>query len=65
MSHQAQNDDFGDGISLPVSAARWRADLARLQARHDDRLPPSTCALVWVLLAVAGWGAISLAIYFI
>ena len=65
MPHQAQNDNFGDGISLPASASRWRAALIRLQSRHDDRLPPFTSALVWVLLAVVGWGAIAMAIYFL
>jgi hypothetical protein len=63
VPHQAQNDNCGDSISLPIPAARLRAAASGSPSRGDDRLPPSTSVLIWLLLAVVGWSAVAMAIY--
>lgn len=60
--HNANNDNSlpENGVSLPLEGLHGES-LFRPQAR----LPMFTSILVWVLLAVAGWGAVALAFRFL
>lgn len=59
--HDANNDNSvpDNGISLPLEGLH--GDSAH---RSQSRLPVFTSILVWILLAVMGWGAVALAIRF-
>lgn len=58
--HDANNDNSSpDGISLPLEGLHGETTF-----RAQTRMPVFTSILVWVLLAVMGWGAVALAIRF-
>lgn len=58
--HDANNDNSlpDHGISLPLEGLHG-------EAGSQTRLPVFTSILVWVLLAVVGWGAVALAFRFV
>jgi len=58
LSQPAHNDNVIDGDDLSSVGVRPAASTRR----KDNRLPPFTSALIWVLLAIIGWGLIALAI---
>lgn len=57
--HDANNDNStpDNGISLPLEGLNGQ--------NTGTRLPVFTSILVWVLLAVVGWGVVALAFRFI
>lgn len=59
--HDANNDNSlpDNGISLPLEGLH-----REVASRAGTRLPVVTSILVWVLLAVVGWGAVALTFRF-
>ena len=60
--HDANNDNSlpDNGISLPLEGLHGESAF-----RPQTRLPVFTSILVWILLAVVGWGAVALAVRFL
>lgn len=60
--HDANNDNSSpeNGISLPLQGLDRETVF-----RSSTRLPVFTSILVWVLLAVVGWGVVALAVRFL
>ena len=61
-SHDANNDNSShdNGISLPLQGLHGET-----MFRTRTRLPVFTSILVWILLAVVGWGVVALAVRFL
>ena len=60
--HDANNDNSlpDNGISLPLEGLHGET-----MFRARARLPVATSLLVWILLAVVGWGVVALAFRFL
>jgi hypothetical protein len=62
VSQPAHNDNMVNEDAR--SPSRFdRAELANREEGKDKPLPPFTSILIWVLLAVIGWGVIAVAIH--
>ena len=60
--HDANHDNSlpDNGISLPLEGLHGKTAF-----RASTRLPVFTSILVWILLAVVGWGVVALAFRFL
>jgi hypothetical protein len=60
--HDANNDNSlpESGISLPLEGLHGDSSF-----RAQSRLPVFTSILVWILLAVVGWGVVALGFRFL
>ncbi|HSS15036.1 MAG TPA: hypothetical protein VLL04_14140 [Rhizomicrobium sp.] len=61
VSQPAHNDNMVNEDDTSPSRLD-RAEVAYREDGKDKPLPPFTSVLIWILLAVIGWGAIALAI---